>query len=130
MKVERIQCTHKDERGEIADILAKEEIQYVTLITSAKGAERGHHYHKETIQWVYILEGRLKLLTQISDEPVRETILEKGDLAMTAPLESHAMIALEDSAFMVFTRGTRGGDDYEKDTYRLSERLQAQHPVD
>ncbi len=124
MKIERIQCTHKDARGEISDVLVKEEIQFVTLITSAKGAERGHHYHRETIQWVYILEGRLKLLTQMPDGPVCETILEKGDLAMTVPLESHAMIALESSAFMVFTRGTRGGEEYESDTYRLSEPLQ------
>jgi len=125
MKVERIQCTYEDERGEITDILAKEEIQYVTLITSAKGSERGHHYHKETIQWVYILEGKLKLLTQMPDAPVLATILEKGDLAMTIPHERHSMIALEDSAFMVFTRGTRGGEDYERDTYRLSEPLRA-----
>jgi quercetin dioxygenase-like cupin family protein len=124
VKIERIQCTHKDARGEISDVLVKEEIQFVTLITSAKGAERGHHYHKETIQWVYILEGRLKLLTQMPDGPVCETILEKGDLAMTVPLESHAMIALESSAFMVFTRGTRGGEEYESDTYRLSAPLQ------
>jgi len=125
MKVERIQCTYEDERGEITDILAKEEIQYVTLITSAKGSERGHHYHKETIQWVYILEGKLKLLTQMPDAPVLATILEKGDLAMTIPHERHSMFALEDSAFMVFTRGTRGGEDYERDTYRLSEPLRA-----
>ena len=129
MKVDRVQCSHRDERGEITDILAKEEIQYVTLITSAKGAERGHHYHKETIQWVYILDGKLKLLTQMPDGPIQETILEKGDLAMTAPLESHAMIALEDSSFMVFTRGTRGGEEYERDTYRLSNRLEAQTPT-
>jgi quercetin dioxygenase-like cupin family protein len=125
MKVEKIEYSHKDERGEITDILAKEEIQYVTLITSEKGAERGHHYHKETIQWVYILEGKIKLLTQMPDAPVCATILEKGDLAMTAPLERHSMIALETSSFMVFTRGTRGGEDYEKDTYRLVEPLRA-----
>jgi quercetin dioxygenase-like cupin family protein len=95
----------------------------VTLITSEKGAERGHHYHKETIQWVYILEGKLKLLTQMPDAPVQVTILEKGDLAMTVPLERHSMIALESAAFMVFTRGTRGGEDYERDTYRLTEPL-------
>jgi quercetin dioxygenase-like cupin family protein len=126
MKVDRVQCSHQDARGEITDILVKEEIQFVTLITSVKGAERGHHFHKETIQWVYILDGKLKLLTQMPDGPVCETILEKGDLAMTAPFESHAMIALEPSSFMVFTRGTRGGEEYEQDTYRLSNPLKAE----
>ena len=65
----------------------------------------------------------MKLLTQMPGAPVIATILEKGDLAKTEPLERHAMIALEDAAFMVFTRGPRGGEDYETDTYRLSEPL-------
>ena len=124
MKVTRPQCSSKDKRGEIIDILTKEHIEYVTLITSARGTTRGNHYHKETIQMVYILHGKMKLLTQMPSCPVVVTILEKGDLAVTDPMERHAMMALEDSAFMVFTRGIRGGEDYEKDTYRLSEPLQ------
>lgn len=124
MKIGRIECTHRDGRGEITDILLKEQIEYVTLITSGRGAVRGNHYHKETVQWVYILEGKMKLLTQFPGGAVQGAILEKGCLAMTEPMESHAMIALEDSAFLVFTRGPRGGEDYEKDTYRLAEPLQ------
>jgi len=30
---------------------------------------------------------------------------------------------LEDSLFLVFTRGPRGGQDYESDTYRLTKPL-------
>jgi quercetin dioxygenase-like cupin family protein len=124
MKVTCPQYSHKDERGEITDILVKEKIEYVTLITSAKGATRGNHYHKETVQWVYILEGKMKVLSQMPQSPVVATVLEKGDLVVNIPMERHAMIALEDSTFLVFTRGPRGGEDYEKDTYRLSEPLQ------
>ncbi|GAG02193.1 unnamed protein product [marine sediment metagenome] len=124
MKVKHPQYSHKDERGEITDILLKENVQYVTLITSAQGATRGNHYHKETIQFVYILEGKIKLLSQMPGVPVVAVILQKGDLAVNEPMEGHAMVALEDSVFMVFTRGIRGGEDYEKDTYRLSEPLQ------
>jgi quercetin dioxygenase-like cupin family protein len=124
MKMTRVRSAQRDDRGEITDILVRENIEYVTLITSRKGASRGHHYHKRTTQWVYILEGRLKLLTQIPGDSVAATILEKGDLAVTEALERHGMIALEDSAFMVFTHGVRGGEDYEKDTFRLAEPLQ------
>ena len=125
MKVDRIKYAKKDDRGEITDIMVKENIEYVTLITSAKGSTRGNHYHKETDQWVYILEGKMKMLTQMPGGPVVTTILEIGDLAKTGPMERHAMIALENAAFMVFTRGPRGGDNYEKDTYRLSEPLRS-----
>lgn len=123
MKVVRPECSDRDERGEIIDIIVKETIHYSTLITSAKGATRGNHFHKETVQYVYILEGKMKLLARMPDGPVVSAVLEKGDLAVTVPMEGHAMIALEDSSFMVFTRGPRGGEDYEKDTYRLSEPL-------
>jgi len=119
-----VQCTCRDERGEITDIITKENIEYVTLITSAKGTTRGNHYHKKTVQMVYILKGRMKLLTQMPENPVVATILATGDLAVTEPMERHAMLALEDSEFMVFTRGIRGGEDYEKDTFRLTEPLQ------
>jgi quercetin dioxygenase-like cupin family protein len=124
MKLTHPQYSHKDDRGEITDILVKEGIDFVTIITSLKGAVRGQHYHKETVQYVYILKGKMKLLARLPDQPTTVTILEKGDLAFTDVMEEHAMIALEDSAFMVFTRGTRGGVDYEKDTYRLHELLQ------
>lgn len=124
MKVVHIKSTYKDKRGEITDILVKERIDYVTLITNTKGCVRGNHYHKKTIQWIYILDGKMKFLTQVPGEPVVTTILKKGDLAMTDPLERHAMISLENYSFMVFTRGIRGGEDYEKDTYRLEEPLE------
>jgi dTDP-4-dehydrorhamnose 3,5-epimerase-like enzyme len=127
MKVVRIEPAFEDERGQITDILAKEEIQFVTLITQAKGTTRGNHYHKETIQWNYVLQGKLKLLTQVPDGPVVSTVLEVGHLAVTDQHERHALEALEDSVFLVFTRGVRGGADYEKDTYRLAQPLQEGH---
>ena len=123
MKLTHPRPSQSDERGIIVDILTKEKIDYVTLITSKRGATRGNHYHKQTIQWVYIFRGKIKLLSQKPDEAVEATYLTQGDLALTEPMERHAMIALEDSEFMVFTRGIRGGIDYEKDTYRLDEPL-------
>ena len=117
-------ATRSDDRGEIIDILVKENVEYVTLITSKAGTTRGDHFHKETVQSVYILEGRIKMLTRIPGESVVATTLEKGDLATTGKMEQHSMTALQDSAFMVFTTGVRGGEDYEKDTYRLEEPLQ------
>jgi quercetin dioxygenase-like cupin family protein len=117
---------HKDERGEITDILAKEPIDYVTLITSKKGAVRGNHYHEETVQFNYVLTGRMQLLTQTPGDKVRSAILEAGDLAVTPAGERHSLIAIEDSTLMVFTRGPRGGEDYEKDTFRLPSPLKVE----
>ena len=124
MKITHPICAHKDLRGEITDVMVKEPIEYVTVITSLKGASRGHHYHKETIQRVYVLRGRLKALSQFPDAPVQTAIIEEGDLLLSEPFERHALTALEDSTFVVFTRGPRGAEDYEKDTYRLAQPLE------
>ncbi len=115
---------YKDGRGEIKDILVKQRIDYVTLITCRKGSTRGNHYHKKTVQMAYVLDGRVKVLTQMPGKKVRSTVVRSGSMILNAPLERHAIIALEDSTLLVLTRGLRGGRDFEKDTFRLSVPLQ------
>ena len=51
------------------------------------------------------------------------TILKKGDFILLGPNEKHAFIALENFHMMVFTKGPRGGKEYENDTFRLSKNL-------
>ena len=123
MRVTKTQASFQDVRGVIKDILFKEPIDHVTVITSAKGVVRGNHYHKETLQWVYLHSGRLKVLTRQTDGRVAHHILEEGDLVLTEKFEEHALEAMEDSVFFVFTRGPRGGRDYEQDTFRLDSPL-------
>jgi quercetin dioxygenase-like cupin family protein len=119
MDVTKITSDFEDERGAIADILRQEPIDYFTVITSKKGALRGNHVHKETVQYVYVMDGRLKALSQMPGEPVRTAVLGKGDLIVNMPQEGHAFEALEDTTFLVLTRGPRGGENYEDDTFRL-----------
>ncbi|MEE1569179.1 MAG: cupin domain-containing protein, partial [Alphaproteobacteria bacterium] len=116
MDVTKITTDFEDERGAITDILRQEPIDYVTVITSKKGALRGNHVHKETVQYVYVMDGRLKALSQMPGEPVRTAVLSKGDLIVNVPQEGHAFEALEDTTFLVLTRGPRGGENYEDDT--------------
>ena len=123
MDVTKITPDFEDERGAIADILRQEPIDYVTVITSKKGALRGNHVHKETVQYVYVMDGRLKALSQMPGEPVRTAVLGKGDLIVNMPQEGHAFEALEDTTFLVLTRGPRGGENYEDDTFRLETSL-------
>lgn len=109
----------QDARGAITDLLENEEIHAVTLVTFKRGAVRGNHYHEHTTQWNYLLAGRIRLATQLPGGELTETILEKGELAVTMPKERHALQALEDSELLVLTKGPRGGKEYESDTFRL-----------
>ena len=124
MEINTVKPSFKDERGTIQDILINEPIEHITVITSKRDVTRGNHYHKKTIQWVYVHSGKLKSLTQKENENVVIRNLEPGDLIKTEALEKHALKALEDSIFYVFTKGPRGGDNYENDTYRLDKDLE------
>ena len=124
MELKKLEASVIDDRGTILDILSDNPMEHATVITSKKGVVRGHHYHKETIQWVYVLSGRMTSLTQNEGEPVVSTPLIPGHLLRTDKNERHALLTLEDTVFLVFTRGPRGGENYEKDTYRLEKPLE------
>ena len=109
----------KDDRGEITDLLENENINAITRITFRKGAVRANHYHKHTTQWNYLVAGSIKLVSQAPGEPVVETVMKPGDLIATGPNVSHALVGLEEADLLVFTKGPRGGNEYESDTFRL-----------
>ena len=111
--------THRDKRGIIIDLLERKKINSITFITQKKGMVRGNHYHKKTIQWNYLLKGKIELFTKKKNNKLKKIILIKGDMAETSKNEKHAIRAIKDSEFLVFTQGPRGGKNYEKDTFRL-----------
>lgn len=119
MKKIKLSINHKDKRGLITDLLEKKMINTVTLITQKKGTVRGNHYHKKTIQWNYLLSGKIEVVGKKNGKNKKKIILKQGDLVVTDKKEAHAIKALIDSRFLVFTQGPRGGKDYENDTYRL-----------
>lgn len=108
-----------DARGDIIDLLENENVNAVTVITFKKGAVRANHYHKLTTQWNYVVSGCIRLVSQMPGEATREVLMRHGDFVVTGPNERHALQGMEDSTLMVFTKGPRGGKEYESDTYRL-----------
>ena len=123
MIIKKITTDFEDHRGVISDILVKEKIDYVTIIYNNKGAIRGNHYHKETIQFLYVLEGSILVASQKKGKEVEEKVLKEGSLLFNEARESHAIKSLEHSKLLILTRGLRGGKDYETDTYKLDKPL-------
>ena len=115
----RLKINHKDNRGFIKDLLENKKINAITLISQKKGKIRGNHYHKKTIQWNYLISGKIIIYAKKTNKILRKKILKVGDLVVTEKNESHAIQALKDSEFLVFTQGPRGGKEYENDTFRL-----------
>ena len=57
------------------EISSKERIDFVTIISNKKGAVRGNHYHKETVQYLYVLEGSVLVASQFEGQELKKQIL-------------------------------------------------------
>jgi quercetin dioxygenase-like cupin family protein len=119
MIVKKITTAFEDDRGKIIDILQHVPVDSVTIITCNKDSIRANHYHKESVQYSYVLSGQMLAYSQMPGEEVESQILEDGDMMESPPLERHALHALEDSVLLIITRGPRGGKNYEDDTFRV-----------
>jgi len=105
---------HTDERGEIMDLHVTEKYS-VTLVTFNKDAVRGNHYHKETLQKDLVLKGSLTVSLNGKEEEVIE-----GDWIVIPAGTKHAYKAIENAELLSICFGKRIGDNYEKDTFRLT----------
>lgn len=119
MQIEHMPINFEDARGYIRDIIVGKEVDSVSLITCAPGSVRGNHFHKQTIQYTYILSGKLMYATQKPGEQIETREVMEGDLTANPPLESHAFKAIEQSTILQLSKGPRQGDNYENDTFRL-----------
>jgi quercetin dioxygenase-like cupin family protein len=124
MKKYKLITNFKDHRGIIRDIL-QENVNSITYITIKKGKIRGNHFHKKTIQWNYVLKGKINLFykTNIKSNKIKKKLLKKNDIAICNPYEPHAFKGLQNCELIVFTKGPRKGREYESDTFRLKEPL-------
>ncbi len=123
MEIIKLIPAFTDARGSITDLISDDAINAVTLITFAKGAIRANHYHEHTVQWNYVISGEILLVTQIPGEEKNERILNVGDFAVTRVNERHALKGVTEASVLILTRGPRAGEQYENDTFRLSEPL-------
>lgn len=120
MIIKKLTPAFEDARGLITDILQHTPVDSVTIITCIKGSIRANHYHKESIQYSYVLSGKILAYTQMPDGPLESQALVAGDMLESPILERHALHAVEDSVLLIITRGPRGGKNYEDDTFRVT----------
>jgi hypothetical protein len=116
----------EDQRGRITDIFYKANLNHVALIDSSPFVVRGNHFHKKTIQHIYIISGSLEYWYQNATmKSSKFEVCVPGDLIMSNENEVHALrIGSDGCLFMAFTEGERGGKDYESDTFRVDNIIQ------
>lgn len=119
IKIRKVEPAFRDNRGCITDIL-DEAVSHVGYITFTKGSSRAKHYHRQSVQYDYVLSGKIRLIVCMPDGSAREDhIIEPGMATEVPPGIVHAYIAEEDSAMIDITTLSRSKDGYEEDTIRV-----------
>ncbi len=121
MIYERKTINFTDERGTIMDAFVSRPFEHGVLIHSNRGAVRGNHYHKESLQCDLVIAGRMAVFSRkAGSDAIEERVVGPNDWLEWDKEEAHEFIALDDEAiFMSFVNGLRGGQSYESDTYRI-----------
>jgi len=123
--IKKLNIAVEDDRGIILDIFKSSPKDHCALITFKKNSERANHYHKNSTQFTFIIKGKLLLRTaRVNNdgkliEEIKENSVEPYTLITHLPYEAHSFLALTDSTILAFACGIRGGQDYEKDVFRI-----------
>ena len=125
----KLKNNFKDKRGSIIDIFTNQPKDHCTLVTFNKLAVRGNHFHKKSTQYSFVISGRLKMLTVKVNKKgnligkIKKEVVSSNTLIEHKPYSAHAFKALKKSNLLAFANGKRGGKNYEKDTFRLKNKL-------
>lgn len=85
-------------KGDTAYINPEDDVKFTGIIEFVPGTGiRGNHYHKNKLEILYIISGKLKALYWEADNPdkITEVIHAKGDKITIAPYVGHGFEAIE-----------------------------------
>jgi mannose-6-phosphate isomerase-like protein (cupin superfamily) len=91
-----------------------EEMNYI----ETKGGEvRGGHYHKETRELFFIIDGEIEIdVSNIAGSSMERHIVKKGDIFIVEPFEVHTFRCLTDSRWINVL--SKRMDELEQDFHR------------
>lgn len=126
-----LKTNFKDKRGKIIDVFQNIKFEHSTIITFNKNSIRANHFHKKSIQYSLIINGKfiakeakINKNMKYNVNKVKTYRIGSNFLFAHKPYEAHAYKCVSSKGTMiVFTKGIRGGKNYEDDTYRLDIKL-------
>lgn len=82
--------------GPIASIIPQEPARYIALLEFKSNIERGNHYHHKKVEYMVVLEGKLKCELKLIDNPEKVEIvtLDRGQCITILPECIHTYTAL------------------------------------
>jgi mannose-6-phosphate isomerase-like protein (cupin superfamily) len=90
-----------DARGLFQGIINSGSWEEVNYIETRGGETRGGHYHRETTELFFIIDGEIEIdISDVAGSSKERHIVKKGDIFIVEPLEVHTFRCLTDSRWI------------------------------
>jgi len=90
-----------DERGGMVGVFRGYKWEEINYVESIKGSVRGNHYHKETTEGFFVIDGRIKVTLVDTAKNFKKTfVAKKGDIILINPNVVHTFELLENSKWI------------------------------
>lgn len=93
MKILEPEFNHSDARRSITQLFTHE-FKQVNVYEAKQGAVLGNHFHKQTIEFFYIISGTIDYNL--------EKLVEEGEIFVVYPEERHTITCVTDVKLMTF----------------------------
>lgn len=93
--------SREDDRGLFWGISQEPWIREINYVETAAGEVRGNHYHTETREMFFIIEGTVRVMVyHVQTGHREEPWFQKGDIFIVEPYEVHTFYALTDAKWI------------------------------
>ncbi len=110
---------HKDRRGSLTQLI-HEGFAQINVLESKTGAERGAHFHKNSIEAFYLVTGSVEV-EFIGKEAKEKVTFKQGDFFEIHPLVLHNMYFPEDCLMVQMYDKPVENEDGTKDIFMEEE---------
>lgn len=94
MKIIKTYKFFKDERGCFTGVVNQGKWSEINYFETTAGQTRGNHYHKNTLELFFILEGKIIVdVKNLKTNKENKIVIKKGDILLIEPFEFHTFIS-------------------------------------
>ena len=90
-----------DERGEILGIINTNTWEESNIIFSKKGSVRGKHYHKDTLELIFLIDGEIRIkLVDLRSNVKKSVLLKKNQTLLIEKFVYHEFEIIKKSKWI------------------------------
>lgn len=112
-------CVREDARGKLVGLMNEGKWEEFNYLETKAGEVRGNHYHKNTTELFFILDGEIRVELVKPGGSVNTQLVRRGDILLVEPGEMHTFHCVTDACWI--NALSQRFDDLNPDIYRYDD---------